>query len=362
MITTEKLFQIATIEKGQQIDTSNLKEDKKFKYINGGIKESGYFDNFNTEQNTVIISEGGASCGFVNFIDEPFWCGCHCYRLKNPKINPKYLYFALKYRENDLMDLRTGICMPNIKKSTLLNFELSYENNIELQNSIIKKCEKIQELIFIKKEEIECFEEIISSELVKLINKAKTFTDLYKLTTKITDGSHLPPKGIEHSNYLMLSSQNVFDELNLNDVRFLTKEDFEKENKRTDVSEGDVLLTIVGTIGRTHVVKKDEKYVFQRSVGVIKPKIGCLNGTFLSCYLQSSEAIDQLESGGHGSTQKGIYIQDLEKLQIPDVPFDEQTDFEKRVNTIKKQISIINKQIYDLEQLLKTKMHEHFGD
>lgn len=159
---------------------------------------------------------------------------------------------------------------------------------------------------------------------------------LESLTNKITDGSHNPPKGIEKSDYLMLSSQNVYENLILNDVRYLTREDFEKENKRTNIQNGDVLLTIVGTVGRTHVVENDEKYVFQRSISVIKPTRNVLNGTFLSAYLQTPEAINQLEIGAHGSSQKGIYLNDLKKLLIPVANYSNQLEFAKYVKLINK--------------------------
>ena len=80
------------------------------------------------------------------------------------------------------------------------------------------------------------------------------------LCTKITDGSHNPPKGIEASDYLMLSSKNVFnDELTFENPRYLSKHDFETENRRTDVCAGDILLTIVGTVGRAAVVPENSK-------------------------------------------------------------------------------------------------------
>lgn len=184
---------------------------------------------------------------------------------------------------------------------------------------------------------------------------------LSNLTTKITDGSHLPPKGIDKSEYLMLSSQNVHNELLLDDVRYLTKKDFEKENQRTDIQPNDVLLTIVGTIGRTHVVKTGEKYVFQRSVGVIKPIEGKLDGIYLANYLQTPAAIGQLESGGHGSTQKGIYLQDLKKLRIPIAEYSEQERFARFVKLIDKSRFIVQSQIKDLQELLDSKMDEYFG-
>jgi type I restriction enzyme S subunit len=45
---------------------------------------------------------------------------------------------------------------------------------------------------------------------------------LTAVTVKITDGSHNPPKGVAESDYLMLSSKNVFDDdLHYADPRYL---------------------------------------------------------------------------------------------------------------------------------------------
>ena len=80
----------------------------------------------------------------------------------------------------------------------------------------------------------------------------------YKLSdicSGITDGSHNPPAGISKSNYLMLSSKNVFDdEITFDDPRYLSEEQYVAEHKRTGIMAGDVLMTIVGTVGRTAVV------------------------------------------------------------------------------------------------------------
>ena len=65
---------------------------------------------------------------------------------------------------------------------------------------------------------------------------------------QITDGSHNPPAGIENSKHLMLSSKNINDdEITTTAPRFLTDEQFDIENKRTNVLSGDLLMTIVGT-------------------------------------------------------------------------------------------------------------------
>ena len=333
---TVLLKDICTPEKGKQIDTNLLNDCNKIKYINGGIKESGYYTESNTDGNVVIVSEGGASCGYVNFIEEPFWCGCHCYRLVNCKVKPLYLYYVLKGNQSKIMALRTGAAMPNIKKSSFEKLPVNVDFDEHNEQVVIDALSNIEKAIKNKQNELSLLDELIKSRFIEMFGNIFKKATLESLTTKITDGSHNPPKGVEKSEYLMLSSQNVYENLILDDVRYLTKEDFERENKRTDIQNGDVLLTIVGTVGRTYVVKNNEKYVFQRSVAVIKPIVNILNGTFLSTYLQTPEAINQLETGAHGSSQKGIYLNDLKKLQIPVVDYSKQLEFESFVKQVDK--------------------------
>ena len=149
-----KIKEICHLEKGKQIDTTLLSNGNPYKYINGGIKESGYYTTYNTEGEAVLVSEGGASCGYVNYINEKFWCGCHCYKLTKCKFLPKYIYYALKGNQEKLMALRTGAAMPNIKKTTFQDMELCLNENPAEQEMVIKELDKIQIALDIKKTEL----------------------------------------------------------------------------------------------------------------------------------------------------------------------------------------------------------------
>ena len=162
----KKLIEICDIEKGKQIDTKMLDKNSPYKYINGGIKESGYFSEYNTQGKTVIVSEGGASCGYVNYIEEPFWCGCHCYRLTNAKVNEKYLYYVLKGNQDKIMKLRTGAAMPNIKKSSFANMILNITEEKSEQNTIVNDLDCINNLINCKQRELFSLDELITSRFI----------------------------------------------------------------------------------------------------------------------------------------------------------------------------------------------------
>jgi len=123
----KKLSSLCNIQKGSQLNKDTLTETGNHPAINGGINPSGYTSEYNTEANTITISEGGNSCGYVNFITTKFWSGGHNYSLQDLKTNieNKYLFQYLKHNENSIMRLRVGSGLPNIQKNEINNFKIS---------------------------------------------------------------------------------------------------------------------------------------------------------------------------------------------------------------------------------------------
>jgi type I restriction endonuclease S subunit len=120
------LAEICDIVKGKQINGELLSEHGKYYVMNGGTEPSGYYDNYNVEADTISISEGGNSCGYVQFNKYPFWSGGHCYSIQNiaDNIDNLYLYHYLKSKEDAIMKLRIGSGLPNIQKKDLAMFKI----------------------------------------------------------------------------------------------------------------------------------------------------------------------------------------------------------------------------------------------
>lgn len=128
----KSLGDIVEITKGNQLNKDDLNDYDIYPSISGGIEPSGYTDKYNRIENTIIISEGGNSCGYVNYIKTKFWCGGHCYSievLEKEKIDNEYLFQLLKFNQNELMALRVGSGLPNIQKKDLKNFLLKLSVN-----------------------------------------------------------------------------------------------------------------------------------------------------------------------------------------------------------------------------------------
>ena len=139
------LSSICKIQKGQQVNGEELSEFGEYYVMNGGIEPSGYYDKYNTMPNTISISEGGNSCGYIQFNTVPFWSGGHCYTLQgiSTEYNTHFVYHYLKSKEKEIMALRIGSGLPNIQKKDLEKYLIPVLS-LETQKSIVNGINKIE--------------------------------------------------------------------------------------------------------------------------------------------------------------------------------------------------------------------------
>ena len=146
---TLKLGQVAEIVKGKQVNGTELLEQGDYYVMNGGTLPSGWLNKYNTEANAISISEGGNSCGYVQYNTSRYWSGGHCYSLKilHPQeTSDLYLYHFLKWQEKNIMALRIGSGLPNIQKKDLFRFPVILPS-ITQQNKIVSILSAIEEKV-----------------------------------------------------------------------------------------------------------------------------------------------------------------------------------------------------------------------
>ena len=168
-----------------------------------------------------------------------------------------------------------------------------------------------------------------------------TICKLKDICSKLVDGDHNPPKGTkETTEYLMLSAQNIVNDniVYTNGVRYLNHDTFETSDKRTKVMQGDLLITIVGTLGRSCVFSDNKKITLQRSVACLTPLI---YNHFLKYYMDSSSIQKYMTTNAKGTAQKGFYLNQLEQLPIMIPPLTEQQRIVARIEKIFARLDVI---------------------
>lgn len=190
----------------------------------------------------------------------------------------------------------------------------------------------------VKKKEVLSLEEKLEQALVPVeewpyeVPKNWCWVRLKNVTYHISDGLHNLPKDAG-KGIPLLSATNIHDsQVDFKNVtRYITEEEWEQENKRTKVAVGDVLLTIVASIGRTAIIENDIKFALQRSVAVIKP---IYNGKYIKYFLDSPYIQNFMLKNAKGTAQKGFYLKSVEELCIAFPPVFEQQRIVEQIESL----------------------------
>lgn len=174
----------------------------------------------------------------------------------------------------------------------------------------------------------------------------------------ITDGEHGSVKDDPQGDFFLLSNKNIIDNgdifISKNDRR-IDKATFNKISKRVSLQKEDVLLSTVGTIGKSAIIKSEHiNFTFQRSVGIIRPKLTVLNPYFLYYYFNLESIKKRLRFLSKGAIQKCLFINDIKNLELEIPSLQKQTLIAQPLQLIDNIINNNKREILLLESLIKT--------
>src|SRR6266545_1250924 len=171
------------------------------------------------------------------------------------------------------------------------------------------------------------------------LQKGWTSGTVDQLASLVTDGDHNPPKrhpfGVPH-----LTAKNVRGwQLVTNDCTFISPADTERVFKRYRPRAGDLIVTCVGTVGRTALVPPDLEFSPDRNLAAIRPASSGISMRFLN-YVLSSPRYQERMGGASGSTaQPHLYLGDLRTFEVPIPPLAEQN---RIVAEVDRRMSVID--------------------
>ena len=149
----------------------------------------------------------------------------------------------------------------------------------------------------------------------------KDFTDpweqhkLGSILSLLKDGTHGTHKDSLSGPYLLSAKNIKGGQVVIDDSdRKISQAEFNSIHKTFSLLRGDVLLTIVGSIGKSAVLQDPSGLTFQRSVAYMRPKT--MDSFFLRDVLTTSAFQKDLVTHEVVSAQPGIYLGDLAKLTI----------------------------------------------
>ena len=280
---------------------------------------------FDTE--AILISGNGSKVGHINYYKGKFNAYQRTYVIYDfLDINVNFLLHYLKgyFKEYILANSRKG-SVPYITLPILQNFKIPVPPT-EVQREIVHILDDFSLLTAELTAELTARQKQYEYYRDNLFNFSKEINrcSLKDVCYSIKDGMHnLPKNNFDTDGYPILSAQNIINgQIEYNAKRYVNYDIYEKEQKRINIENDDVLLTIVATIGRTAIVKNN-KMLLQRSVCVLKPNKKILP-KYLKYYLDTNDMQNYMKNNSKGSAQAGLYLQQVSNILIPLPSLDEQ--------------------------------------
>lgn len=171
--------------------------------------------------------------------------------------------------------------------------------------------------LFLWDEIPENFQDRIKQEYAVLMPQQEVkwkYIPMRVFCTRVADGTHATPKPVNAGKKLVTSKNIVKGKLSLEDCYCISQDDFDEINRRSKVDLGDVLLSMIGTVGATCVIEIEPDFAI-KNVALLKNK-DLLHGKYLNYYLSTSEGQLLIRERLRGTTQQYIPLEDVRNLPI----------------------------------------------
>jgi restriction endonuclease S subunit len=168
---------------------------------------------------------------------------------------------------------------------------------------------------------------------------------------RVTDGTHETPRPVEKGFYLITSKHLRNGEIHFYEAYFISESDFNEVNKRSKVDVGDVLFSMIGTVGLTAVVKKEYPPFAIKNVGLFKTKGDLTLANWLHYYFQSSFSQKYINDNLKGTTQKYLPLYALRKFPVILPSYQEKQRIVNVLLTVDKKLEIERKEKAKLEKI-----------
>ena len=264
----------------------------------------------------------------------------------NKDIISKYIYYFLRSKKinNVLVNKANSSTMPALTHKMIKELEIPIYTK-ELEIKIVKELDKVQEIIDLRKKQIEELDELIKSQFVEMFGNVNDNKNSYEIKTLnevfefIKDGTHSTPTYTNDkiNGIKFLSAKDVTKgTINWENIKYIPLELHEQLVKRVKPQKGDILLAKNGTTGVCAKVDRDEIFDIYVSLALLRPKEGYVVD-YLVQAINNDMTKEQFDRSLKGVGVPNLHLGEIQKVKIIVPPIELQNQFAEIVKQIDKQ-------------------------
>ena len=327
---------------------------------------------------TILMSINGTIGNLAYYFGEKLMLGKSVAYIKVSKFDKRFVYSYLQAPsvQRYFKDSLTGTTIKNLGLKAIREMKILVPLDINMQKKVGNYFSTLDHLITLHQRKCDETKKLKKYMLQKMFPKNGEknpeirfagFTDdweqrkLGDSLLLLKDGTH-GTHADANEGPLLLSAKNIKDgTIKWDDTdRRISLEEYEKIHSKFNLKSGDVLLTIVGSIGETAILQDSESLTFQRSVAFLRPQ-NDITSEFLYSEIQSEHFQKELESRKSTSAQPGIYLGDLAEIPLyfPSV-IDEQKKIGQYFSTLDHLITLHQRKCDKLKLIKKFMLQNMF--
>ena len=349
--------------------TSNLKQSDIAK-TSGDYPiygASGYIGNTNfyhQEKPYVAVVKDGAGVGRAALYPaNSSVIGTMQYLLPKDNVLPKYLFYVVSYMH--LEKYFTGATIPHIYFKDYKNEEFNLDL-LERQAEIVEILEKCEKIIEKRKQEIQLLDQLIKARFVEMFGHQShnekslpymTVDDVAEIYLGIT---HTPT--YVDSGVMFISAKNTSgDFLDLTDVKYISREEFEGAPKGSKPQVNDVLFSRVGSnLGHPVILEEELELCTFVSLGFLRSK-GIVTSNYLKHWMRDEFFAKQVSEHVKGGGQPNLNTGWLKEFKIIVPNLEKQKEFDDFCHQVTKSKVVVRKALDETQLLFDSLMQQYFG-
>lgn len=326
-----KLLNVANLVDGK-VDLST-----SYRYISED-EAYGKYRHFLCDEGDFIVASSGIKVDYIDkkmgFISRemlPLCMNTSTIRFKvldDSKLNIKYFMYFLKSTafKKQLAKQITGSAQLNYGPSHLkqMTFPLI---DIKIQNDLVQKLDSIMRIIDQKNTSLKKLDELVKARFVEMFGNNKYETRIIK--DVLCESFWLMPATPKYidEGIPYITSKNIKNRiLDLDDTKFISENDYVKISKNRPIKPGDILISMIGTLGQIAVVSKNKRF-YGQNVYLLRVNNDIISTSFFCEFFNSDDVQNKLAGKSNQSTQAYLKANHVEDLLIPVPPIVIQNDF-----------------------------------
>jgi len=324
--------------------------------IYGGNGVLGYCADSNYDGETIVIGRVGAYCGATYYEDRAIWVSDNALSAKpKAKNNAKYLYYFLKHM--DLNQHAGGSSHPLVTQTLLNSIDVELvedQNEQKAIASVLSSLDDKIDLLHRQNKTLEAMAETLFRqwfvEEAQEDWKEVSITELFE----VRDGTHDSPKQSVAGRPLITSKHILDGQLDIANAYLISENDFNKINQRSKVDTGDILFSMIGTIGLIYFEQSSLIDYAIKNIGLFKTSQNPDWAIFTFLWLKSPIGRQFIDEHKSGSTQEYVALGSMRSIVFQKPPIEILKKFNKLASSYFAKIKLNHTQIHTLETLRDT--------